>query len=202
MEDSLFYIAGGALIVVALVVSLVGMRGEKFPSGALLKGGILVIALLVATTGYGAVKLAEGEQADRRDEANKEADLEEQQQNVQDQGLGDTTSPAPPTNGGGSTDQAATQIDASKIFISSGCGSCHTLAELGSQAQGTIGPNLDQALIDKDTAFIKQSIEDPSAVVEAGYPDGTMPSDFSQQLSPAEIDALVAYLSKAAGSNN
>ena len=98
-----------------------------------------------------------------------------------------------PARGGGSS------IDGSQVFVSTGCGSCHTIAELGSDAQGTIGPNLDTALAGKDETFIKTSIVDPSAYVEKGFPDGTMPSDYGDQLSPEQIDALVAFLSKTAG---
>ena len=41
---------------------------------------------------------------------------------------------------------------------------------------------------------MRESIVDPSAKVEQGYPDGVMPSDFGDKLSPEELDALVKYL--------
>ena len=77
---------------------------------------------------------------------------------------------------------------------SSGCGSCHSLSELGSDATGTIGPNLDTALVNRDAKFIEESIVDPSAYVAKGYPDGTMPSNFSDQLSQEQINAIVDFL--------
>ncbi len=192
MEHSLFYIAGGALIVIALLLSLFGMRSDKFPSGPLFKGGILLVTLLVAGTAYGAVELAQEEQADRREEANKEADLEEQQQNVENQQVGSAPAPAP-------ADQGASQIDGATVFVDSGCGSCHMLADLGADAQGAIGPNLDEGLADMDEAAIEQAIVNPGAEVPQGYSDGVMPADYKSQLTPDELTALVTYLWETAG---
>jgi cytochrome c oxidase subunit 2 len=76
-----------------------------------------------------------------------------------------------------------------------GCGGCHTLADAGTSGQ--IGPDLDQALKGKDAAFIRQSIEDPNAVIAKGYGANIMPGNFGQTLGPQEIDALVAYLKGA-----
>ena len=75
-----------------------------------------------------------------------------------------------------------------------GCGGCHTLAAAG--ASGTVGPDLEQSS-NADAAYIKKSIEDPSANVVQGFNDGVMPPDFGDQLSPEEIDALVKYLLEA-----
>lgn len=208
MGHSLFYIAGGALIVVALLISLFGMRSDDFPSGAFLKGGVLVVVLLVAATAWGAIEIAQDEASDRADEANQEAATEVSQQDVTNQDTGDTESPAPANQGAGpkeAVDKSAEKgggsgLDGAAVFVDTGCGSCHSLAELGSDAQGTIGPNLDEALVNKDEKFIQTSIEDPSAFVAEGFPDGTMPQDYKQQLTPDQITALVTYLAKATGS--
>ena len=208
MDHSLFYIAGGALIVVALLISLFGMRSDNFPSGAVLKGGVLVIVLLVAATSYGAIQIAQDEQAERRDEANREADAEASQQDVTNEDTGDTESPTPANQGAGPKEAVnenaekggGSGLDGAAVFVDTGCGSCHSLAELGSDAQGTIGPNLDEALVGRDEEFIQTSIEDPSAFVAEGFPDGTMPQDYKQQLTPDQITALVDYLAKATGS--
>src|SRR3954451_24283427 len=74
------------------------------------------------------------------------------------------------------------------------CSSCHTLSDAG--ANGTIGPNLDKVLKQRDATFIRQSIEDPSAYVEKGFQDGIMPPNYKETLKPEEIKALTDYLVK------
>ena len=86
----------------------------------------------------------------------------------------------------------AAAADGAEIFSSAGCGNCHALAD--ANAQGNIGPDLDEALADQDEAFIRESIVDPNAKVEGGFTAGIMPLDYEQTLEPAEIDALVEYL--------
>jgi cytochrome c oxidase subunit 2 len=99
-------------------------------------------------------------------------------------------------NGGAGGEEAeggeAAAADGAEIFSSAGCGNCHTLAE--ANAQGNVGPNLDDELADKDEAFIRKSIVDPNAEVAGGFTAGIMPLDYEQTLEPAEIDALVEYL--------
>lgn len=211
MDDTFFYVAGGVLIVVALVLSLVGMRSDNFPSGRFLPVGIVLVALLVGATAYGAVELSQSEEADRLEEANTEGNVESDQQDVVNQDVGDTEDPSQANGGAGPKDSvdedqeksSDSKLDGATVFVDTGCGSCHSLAELGGDAQGAIGPNLDEALADKDEEFIQTSIEDPSAFVETGYPDGTMPQDYKDQLTPAQITALVTFLHEAtAGANN
>jgi cytochrome c oxidase subunit 2 len=81
------------------------------------------------------------------------------------------------------------------IFTSgtTGCTSCHTLSDAG--ATGTVGPDLDKALKGKSPAFIHTSIVDPNAFIAKGYPANVMPPTFGKTLQPAQIDALVKYLS-------
>jgi cytochrome c oxidase subunit 2 len=83
--------------------------------------------------------------------------------------------------------------DGKALFASAGCSACHTLADAG--ATGTTGPDLNKVLKGKDPAFIKTSIVDPNAELAPGYQAGIMPQNFSRQLTPAQIDALVKYLS-------
>ncbi|MDA0179904.1 cytochrome c oxidase subunit II [Solirubrobacter phytolaccae] len=94
--------------------------------------------------------------------------------------------PAPPAGGGGGDNGKG-------LFTSNGCGGCHTLADAGTNA--TVGPNLDEVLAGKDEAFIKTSIEDPSAEIANGYSD-TMPKDYGQRLGADGVDALAKYLSE------
>jgi mono/diheme cytochrome c family protein len=197
MEESLFYIAGGALIAVTLILSLVGMRSDRFPSGNVLTAGLVVVFLLVAVTAVGAVELAKHEEGEKLEEANVEADVAEAEETATNEEEGAAPAPTPGGNGGGGG--GAAKIDGGQLFVSTGCGSCHTVAELGSDAQGTIGPNLDTALAGKDEAFIEESIVKPSATVAEGFPDGTMPATYGSELSPEQIDALVAFLSQSAG---
>jgi cytochrome c oxidase subunit 2 len=91
--------------------------------------------------------------------------------------------------GGGGT------VNAKAIFTSSttNCASCHTLSDAG--ATGTIGPDLDKVLKGKSPAFIHTSIVDPNAFIEKGFPANVMPPTFGKTLQPAQIDALVKYLS-------
>jgi cytochrome c oxidase subunit 2 len=105
-----------------------------------------------------------------------------------------------PQGGGGQAGGA--RPDAKALFTngkdSTGatpCGACHTLSEAGTN--GTTGPNLDQFLKGKDPAFIKQSIVQPDAEIAKGFSKGIMPPNYGSTLSPAEIDALVKFLSQA-----
>jgi cytochrome c oxidase subunit 2 len=94
-----------------------------------------------------------------------------------------------------------------QVFASSGCGSCHTLRDAG--ASGTIGPNLDKLSSDagkygkqrheSPTAYVRESILDPTAFTVPGYKKGVMPSTFKSQLSPTQVNALVRYLLSVSG---
>ena len=83
--------------------------------------------------------------------------------------------------GGGNADQAA----AGKQVFTENCASCHTLSD--ANANGTVGPNLDQARPDEATVAGK--------VRQGG---GGMPA-FEGQLSDDEINAVAAYVSSVAG---
>jgi mono/diheme cytochrome c family protein len=72
-----------------------------------------------------------------------------------------------------------------QVFASAGCGNCHTLK--AARTTGTVGPNLDD---------LQPSASTVSSIVKSG--GGGMPS-FSGQLSDAQITAVAAYVSGAAG---
>jgi cytochrome c551/c552 len=98
---------------------------------------------------------------------------------------------AAPTPSGGASGVA--------VFKTQGCASCHTFKPAG--ATGTIGPDLDklaqyarQAGQPLD-AFVRESIVNPDAYIQPGYPKGIMPKTFAS-LPKSQIDALVAYLTK------
>jgi cytochrome c oxidase subunit 2 len=104
--------------------------------------------------------------------------------------------------GGGGGGQTGGQIDAKQLFTvgkdatgATPCGACHTLSAAGTT--GTTGPELDQVLKGKDPAFIKQSIVKPDAEIAKGFGPGIMPPNYGDTLTPAEVDALVKFLSEA-----
>jgi cytochrome c551/c552 len=84
------------------------------------------------------------------------------------------------------------------LFASNGCVSCHTYKPAGSKA--TVGPDLDKlATYAKEAkkplaAFTEESIVNPNAYVQKGYPPNVMPSFAS--LSKPQVDALVTFLTK------
>jgi cytochrome c oxidase subunit II len=91
-----------------------------------------------------------------------------------------------------------TSVAGSAVFKNNQCGSCHTLKAAG--ASGTIGPDLDKLPAYAQTAgkplpdFVKQSIVDPNAYVEKGFPKNVMPATFGKALSKQELGSLVQYL--------
>jgi cytochrome c oxidase subunit II len=88
------------------------------------------------------------------------------------------------------------------VFTNNACATCHTFTPAGATAK--IGPDLDNLRQEAQRAgkpleqFIRQSIVDPTAYVEPGYPNGIMPQTFSS-LPKSQLDALVSYL--AGGAN-
>ena len=84
------------------------------------------------------------------------------------------------------------------VFKNNQCGGCHTLNAAG--AAGKVGPDLDALPAEARRAgkpvdqFAHESIVNPSAYVEKGYPDNVMPHTYGSALSKQELDALVQYL--------
>ena len=88
------------------------------------------------------------------------------------------------------------------LFTAQGCGGCHTFKPAGTN--GTVGPDLDKLAQYAKTAnqgsleaFTQESIANPSAYIEKGYPN-VMPN-FGQSLSAKQIADLVAYLTQNQG---
>jgi len=83
------------------------------------------------------------------------------------------------------------------VFTNNGCASCHTLAAAG--ATGKVGPDLDKLPAYAKQAgkpleaFVKESIVDPNAYVQPGFPKGVMPPF---NLPADQLDALVSFLTK------
>jgi cytochrome c oxidase subunit 2 len=85
------------------------------------------------------------------------------------------------------------------VFASNGCASCHTLKDAG--ATGTAGPDLDKLPAYAKQAgkpledFVRESIVDPNAYVQSGYPKNLMPAFAT--LPKDQLDSLVDYLVKS-----
>ncbi len=86
-----------------------------------------------------------------------------------------------------------------QVFLAQGCGSCHTLAALPDVAIGNVGPNLDEVLPGQTPKDVQNSIVDPNATIEKGFPSGVMPQNYGDVLSPKELQDLADYLVKVAG---
>ena len=98
------------------------------------------------------------------------------------------------TGGGGGPSAKA-------LFVSNGCNGCHTFKPAG--ANGTVGPDLDKLAEEARRAgkpleeFIRESIVNPTAYVQPGYPKGVMPGTYGS-LPKAQLDALVTFLAGGA----
>lgn len=211
VDKELLYVAGGVLVLLALLMSFLGMRNRDFPSSAQLKVILPVTALVVVVTGYAAVQTARFEQAERRAE-NEEAAAESAEQETENQeSLDDATEgeAADPESGTGATPPGATApgegepmgsaegADATleegrTIFTETGCGGCHTLADAGSDGQ--TGPELDANVPNLTPEQVRMAIVDPGAEVAEGFGDGIMPTTYGDELDEVQLDTLVNYL--------
>lgn len=83
-----------------------------------------------------------------------------------------------------------------QLFNSNGCAACHSVdgsKGVGPTMQGLAGSQVSLeggGTVTADDAYLTQSIVEPSAQRVAGY-SAAMPA---RDLSPAEVDALVAYI--------
>jgi mono/diheme cytochrome c family protein len=107
-----------------------------------------------------------------------------------------TTKPAPETVIGTvqtqTTEVKGDPAAGKEVFDAQGCGSCHAFEPAGST--GNVGPNLSEALQDKDAEFIRESIVDPNAEIADGFQPNIMPQTYGSQLSDKQLADLVAFL--------
>lgn len=198
--EDLFIVLGLAMVVLALVVSAIGIKSEKFPPGrGVMLAGIGVFAVLVGFTLVTAWQGGEDEQH-HRDELRASGE-EPTPADVMDEMLAATEEARLAAQGeevaeGESTEEqdpgVETSTDGAAIFEEQGCAGCHVLAAAGST--GTVGPDLDAELNGESAAFVEESIVDPEAEIDEGYPGGVMPNNFGEELSPEELKALVDYI--------
>ena len=176
-------LAGTAAVFIAfaLISALLIPRGKPdFPGRRGLVPFILVTAILTIAM-LGAVEVF------AKEEEHPEAEAP-----------GETTPEPPPPTTTETTETTTTEQPSGSaaagraVFTSAGCGGCHTFAPAGTS--GGVGPDLDEALQGQDAEFIRQSIVDPNAEITQGYSAGVMPQNFGQELSPQQLDDLVAFL--------
>jgi len=83
------------------------------------------------------------------------------------------------------------------VFVAN-CSRCHA----SSGETVIVGPSLAGVATRGSTriegmdaeAYIRDSILNPTAYTVEGFPKGVMPSTFKDELSPEQLDAVVAYL--------
>jgi cytochrome c oxidase subunit II len=116
---------------------------------------------------------------------------------------------APPPSSTTSTSTSTTSTTASPssaaglaAFNSYGCSGCHTLT--AAKATGTVGPDLDKLVSFAKQAkqplepFVHESIVNPDAYIQPGYPKGVMPGDFGTRITKSQLDGLVTFLVQSA----
>ena len=85
----------------------------------------------------------------------------------------------------------STTTDPTKLFAEKGCVGCHQLNGQG----GQVGPNLDAIGRTRNADYIRRALLEPNADTARGFEKfaGVMPN-FGQQLTGAQLEALVRYL--------
>ena len=78
-----------------------------------------------------------------------------------------------------------------KVFHDAGCALCHRREGRGSDQ----GPDLDRLAEWADPTYVRESILAPRAAIVPGYEKTSMPENYGQILTEAQIDALQYYLS-------
>jgi mono/diheme cytochrome c family protein len=172
----------GVFIAFALIASFVlPRRNPDFPGEQGRNWFILAtLALFAAMMFAVAVFAAEDEEEARGQEAGEVAT---------ETAPGEEPQPQETAEGPGGGDPQAGR----EVFASQGCGSCHAFSAAGTNA--STGPDLDESLEGDDPEHIRESIVDPRAELESGFPP-IMPTDYGEKLSPTQLEDLVAFLSE------
>ncbi|HXV42580.1 MAG TPA: cytochrome c [Anaerolineae bacterium] len=102
--------------------------------------------------------------------------------------------------GGGAAGVAGTTAE--EIITNLGCAACHQIDAIG--AAGAVGPNLSEVGARLSPDKIRESILTPDAVVAeecptGACPTGVMPKIYGDQLSAAQLETLVGFLSNLGG---
>ena len=95
--------------------------------------------------------------------------------------------------GGETTDSAAKageELFAQTVIGSqAGCITCHSL----DAGVVIVGPSMD-GIGNRGEDYLKESILDPDAQLVDGFPAGTMPQVWGDELTSEQVDQLVAYM--------
>ena len=75
------------------------------------------------------------------------------------------------------------------IGSQAGCITCHSFDE----GVVIVGPSMD-GIGNRGEDYLKESILDPDATLVDGFPAGTMPQVWGEELTSEQVDQLVAYL--------
>jgi plastocyanin len=121
MEQTLFYVVGIALVLLAVAASALGLRNDSFPAsrGALV-GGLGIFILLVAATTTAAVINARDEQQTRENEEAAEAaegaEAEQEATGAEEAETGGVPEQGATAGGGGSTLELSAPEDGSLAY--------------------------------------------------------------------------------------
>jgi mono/diheme cytochrome c family protein len=90
------------------------------------------------------------------------------------------------------TATAPAAVDPVALYNEKGCVGCHQMDGKG----GAVGPPFDGMGRRHDAAYIRRAILMPNAEIAKGYEKfaGMMPTTFGQQLTAAQLEALVQFL--------
>jgi mono/diheme cytochrome c family protein len=98
---------------------------------------------------------------------------------------------------GGGGDSGDPAVDAGKALFAetvigtqAGCSTCHSL----NAGEVIVGPSLAGIGARADANHIRESILNPNASLVDGFPAGTMPNVWGDELTGEQIDQLVDYL--------
>jgi mono/diheme cytochrome c family protein len=89
---------------------------------------------------------------------------------------------------------ASGTLDPMTLLREHQCLVCHQLGDEG----GPIGPPLTGIGARRDAAFLRRAILDPNAETTPGYEAmaGTMPTNFGEQMTAAQLEAMVQFLAE------
>ena len=97
--------------------------------------------------------------------------------------------------GGGGDSMDDTAVAGEKLFnqtvigSQAGCITCHSL----DAGVVIVGPSLD-GIGNRSEDYLKESILDPDANLADGFPAGTMPQVWGDELTSEQVDQLVAFM--------